>query len=269
MKKFISFFLVVVFLFSFALSASAYTVGMLSKLDITENDWKNSILKYLKYHSEADDYVFVFYDSILSMTLSLGAGDIDAMALPEIVAHYVINNRPDLKVSRIIKPEYKQYFVFGFSEKNEELCKKFNDALKDIKSDGTLDKLKERYLKTDGEIESISFENFADAETIKVAVTGDLPPIDYVASDGSAAGFNTALLSEIAKKLKVNISLVNTNTGARAASLISGRSDVAFWYQLSDGVDKQKDIPQGIIVSEPYYEWDKYVDIMLKNENKK
>ncbi|MBR0075811.1 MAG: hypothetical protein IJP96_08675 [Synergistaceae bacterium] len=120
MKKFISFFLVVVFLFSFALSASAYTVGMLSKLDITEKDWKNSILKY---HSEADDYVFVFYDSILSMTLSLGAGDIDAMALPEIVAHYVINNRPDLKVSRIIKPEYKQYFVFGFSEKMKNSAK--------------------------------------------------------------------------------------------------------------------------------------------------
>ncbi len=268
MKKFISFFLVVVFLFSFALSASAYTVGMLSKLDITENDWKNFILKY---HSEADDCVFVFYDSILSMTLSLGAGDIDAMALPEIVAQYVINSRPDLKVGRIIKSDYKQYFVFGFSEKNEELCKKFNDALKEIKSDGTLDKLKERYLKTDGEIESISFANFADAETIKVAVTGDLPPIDYVASDGKAAGFNVALLSEIAKKLKVNISLVNTNTGARAASLISGRSDVVFWYQLSEdsSINIQPDIPKGIIVSEPYYEWDKYVDIMLKNENKK
>ena len=161
------------------------------------------------------------YDSILSMTLSLGAGDIDEMGLPEIVAQYVLSSRPDFKIFKTEDLKYKQYLAFGFMEKNEELCKKFNDALKDIKS------------------------------------------------DGSAAGFNTALLSEIAKKLKVNISLVYTNTGARADSLVSGRSDVVFWYQLSDGVDKQKNILQGVIVSEPYYEWDKYVYIMLKNENKK
>ena len=152
------------------------------------------------------------------MMLSLSAGNIDVMALPEIVGQYVLSSRPDFKILKTVNLKYKLYLAFGFMEKNEELCKKFNDALKDIKS------------------------------------------------DGSAAGFNTALLSEIAKKLKVNISLVYTNTGARAASLISGRSDVAFWYQLSDGVDKQKNILQGVIVSEPYYDWDKYVRIVRKNE---
>ncbi|MBQ6737219.1 MAG: transporter substrate-binding domain-containing protein [Synergistaceae bacterium] len=265
MKRFISFFLVVVFLFSFALSASASTVGTLSKLNVDEDDFANYVHK-INEESDDGDYVFVFYDSILSMTLSLGAGDIDEMGLPEIVAQYVLSSRPDFKILKTINLKYKQYLAFGFMEKNEELCKKFNDALKDIKADGTLDKLKEHYLKTDGETESIAFEKFAGADTIRVAITGDLPPIDYVASDGRAAGFNTALLSEIAKKLKVNVRLVYTNTGARAASLFAGRSDVVFWYQLSEDSQKQNDIPKGVIVSEPYYDWDKYVRIVRKNE---
>ena len=262
MKKFISFFLVVVFLFSFALSASALTVGLLSKMNIEENNFSNYMHKVDSV--EYGDDTFVFYDSILSMTLALGAGDIDSMALPEVVAQYIINSRPDLKIRKAVNFKYKQYLAFGFLEKDEELCKKFNDALKEIKSNGTLDKLQERYLKTDSETGSISFENFADAETIKVAITGDLPPIDYIASDGKATGFNVALLYEIAKKLKVNIRLVYTNTGARAASLISVRSDVVFWHHISEDSNIQTDIPKGVIISEPYYEWVKYINIVRK-----
>ena len=156
--------------------------------------------------------------------------------------------------------------VFGFlKNKNEALRDKFNDALAAMKADGTLEAMKERYLKTDGNTESAVFEKFAGADTIRIAVTGDLPPIDYVASDGKAAGFNTALVAEIAKRLKVNVRLVYTNTGARAVSLISGRSDVVFWYQVTEGAELQHDVPAGVILSEPYYNWDTFIHISQKN----
>ena len=160
-----------------------------------------------------------------------------------------------------------EYLAFGFlKDKNEGLRDKFNKALAAIKADGTLDAMKKRYLVTDRETESAKFEKFAGAETIRVAVTGDLPPIDYVASNGQAAGFNTALIAEIAKRLKVNIRLVYTNSGARAASLISGRSDVVFWYQVTEGASVQHDVPAGVILSEPYYDWDTFIHITQKNK---
>lgn len=264
LKKFIKSALVFVLVLSFAASASALTWGMLSKLNADEDDFTNFLRKNTAQGDS--DSVVIFYDSILSMVLSLGAGDIDEMGLPQIVGEYVVNSRPDFKINSIYSTKSKHYLAFGFLETNEELCKKFNDALKELKADGTLEALKAKYLKTDGETESIAFEKFAAADTVRVAITGDLPPIDYVASDGKAAGFNTALLSEIAKKLKVNIRLVYTNTGARAASLVSGRSDVVFWYQLAEGSEKEFDVPKGVIVSDPYYDWDKYVHIVRKNE---
>ena len=68
----------------------------------------------------------------------------------------------------------------------------------------------------------------------------DLPPIDYVAADGKAAGFNTALLAEIAKRLKINIKTVYVNTASRTASLSSGRSDVVFWYQVRENAETKQ-----------------------------
>ncbi len=46
------------------------------------------------------------------------------------------------------------------------------------------------------------------ADTIKVAVTGSLPPMDYVAADGTPAGYNTAVLAEISKRINKNIEIV-------------------------------------------------------------
>ena len=77
-------------------------------------------------------------------------------------------------------------------------------------------------------------------------MTGDLPPLDYVSEDGSPAGFNTAILAEIAKRLGKNIEVVDIDSGARAAALSSGQIDVIFW------VDK----PEGVELSEPYFKDD-------------
>ena len=122
-----------------------------------------------------------------------------------------------------------------------------------------------RYMAVNGAPESIPFETFEGAETIRVAVTGDLPPIDYVAADGKAAGFNTALLAEIAKRLKINIKTVYVNTASRTASLSSGRSDVVFWYQVRENAERQPDVPDTVILSEPYYDWNTFVHIVSRN----
>ncbi|MBQ6774465.1 MAG: transporter substrate-binding domain-containing protein [Synergistaceae bacterium] len=98
-----------------------------------------------------------------------------------------------------------------------------------------------------------------EAPTIKIAVTGDIPPIDYVAPDGNAAGFNAVILAEIGRRLKINIELMNINTAARNATLASGRADGVFWY-----IAHESDKSEGILFSEPYYTFDEFVHIRKK-----
>ena len=61
----------------------------------------------------------------------------------------------------------------------------------------------------------------------------------------------------------MNIELLDIEAGARAAALASGRSDVVFWFKVYTG-DPQPDVPEGIVLSEPYYEWNEYLHICKK-----
>ncbi len=96
------------------------------------------------------------------------------------------------------------------------------------------------------------------AQTIKVGVTGDLPPLDYVSADGQPAGFNTAILSEIAKRLGRNVEVIDIESGARATALNAKQIDVIFWAVVPNGdkVPNDLDKPDGVEFSEPYFKDD-------------
>ena len=110
---------------------------------------------------------------------------------------------------------------------------------------------------------------FDGAKTIKVAVTGDLPPLDFISANGKPAGFNTAVLAEIANRMLLNIELVNVDGGARAAALTSKQVDVVFWaiVPVSEIIPTDSDKPDGIILSEPYFK-DKIVHVTFNDDKK-
>ncbi|MBR6901435.1 MAG: transporter substrate-binding domain-containing protein, partial [Synergistaceae bacterium] len=85
------------------------------------------------------------------------------------------------------------------------------------------------------------------------------------AANGTPSGFNTAMLAEIARRLKINVELVNTSSGSRAAALASGRADGIFWFshEKTTGM-RDYDRLDGILLTEPYYSWDLLITIGKK-----
>lgn len=205
-----------------------------------------------------------FYDSLLSMQMALRSGKIDEIVLPEPVGMYLISNNSnyDISFSMNMMPST---ISFGFKQGNTKLQKEFDTAISAMRKDGTLAKLGRKFItELNGEPEAAKFSDFKGAETIKVAVTGDLPPIDYVAADGKPTGYNTAIISEIGRRLKKNIRLISVDAGGRSAALASGRADVVFWYRNTETSkikssklkNAVRDTTAGVILSVPYYEWD-------------
>lgn len=137
------------------------------------------------------------------------------------------------------------------------------------------------------------YEQGTPAEALLVAVTGDLPPMDYVTTDGQPAGYNVAVLAEVGRRISRNIEFVPISAAARAMALASNQVDVVFWsrscmaaqtvidddldwkemFELEDEEDEamlqkidetlmssfdyknynSKDIPKGLAATERYY----------------
>ncbi len=211
-----------------------------------------------------------FYDSLMSMLMALRARHIDEFVLPEPVVMYLLANNPndyEIQFSLNMMPST---ISFGFKAGNTALKKDFDEAIKAMKKDGTLMTLQEKFITNVGanDPEEVKFTEFKDSKPIKVAVTGDLPPIDFIASDGRPTGYNTAILAEIGKRLKRNIRVISVDSGGRSAALASERADVVFWYRNTEGIQTPKKLKKnlksvmvdspakGVILSEPYYEWD-------------
>ncbi|MBR4195817.1 MAG: transporter substrate-binding domain-containing protein [Synergistaceae bacterium] len=211
-----------------------------------------------------------FYDSLLAMQMALKARKIDEIVLPEPVVMYLTATNPkdyEIQFSLNMMPST---ISFGFKAGNTALKKDFDTAIKAMKQDGTLMTIEDKFIKNIGtnEPEEVKLTEFKSSKPIRVAVTGDLPPIDYIASDGRATGYNTAILAEIGRRLKRNIRVISVEAGGRSAALASGRADVVFWYRNTEGIKTPKKLGKnlkgvmvdsssgGVILSEPYYEWD-------------
>ena len=238
-----------------------YTLGTLSMLNFSEDQFMehynviNSFLTYMRVqgYTESKETIpvllnigkVVFYDTLNDMMNALNAGYIDAAVVNESVGNYIVSLNSDLKISGSISqiPDQDTFaeslyaaitdeFSFMLREGSEDLRDRMNQALEAMTADGTLDKLVEEYITNIKmeEVKSVDFPQFDEAETITVAVTGDLPPMDYVNADGTPAGFNTAVLSELANRMRVNIELKPVASSGRALAL-STVADVVFWVR--------------------------------------
>ena len=222
-----------------------------------------------------------FFDTLMLMQMALDRGDIDEMILPDFVAEYLLKINKNYAPS-CISNSGKMNLCFGFMKDNRALLNKWNDVLISMRNDFTLAGLHQKFIKNFPEDDSydyiyginpktkkkrneIHFEKFKDSPTIRVAVTGDLPPVDFIAEYGMPAGYSTAVLAEIGKRLRVNIVLVNVNAAARTAALKSGRADVVFWYEVNKSLESQPDVNNEVILSVPYLEWDQFIHLQKNN----
>ena len=178
----------------------------------------------------------VYFDDLNSMVLALQAKKIDMIVeVPQPVAEYICNHSQNMKLAIAPQEKFKGNLLLrmGTMQENTKVYELLNSAIQELKENGKLEVLQKKYvdgyLQKGKEPKPVAMPKFDNAPVIKVAVTGDYPPIDLTAADGTPAGFNVAMLAEIAKLKKVNIIPVSMNSGARFISLNKGIVDALFF----------------------------------------
>ena len=268
MKKFVSMAIALVVALSLCMTVCAEetpntgavrkygNIGRLSKLNITEDEL-NEVLKDIMVNSICNRYVF--YNTMTDMLMALNNGDIAVLETDQNTVRYIVSRNDGLTD----RPPYLNPNTLMFSillrEEDDELRDQISGCIAGMKEDGAIEEMRQRYIEdviTGDDPEAVAPLAFPGARTIKVAVTGDRPPMDYVSAGGKPLGFNTALIAEIAKRLGVNIEFITVDCGARGIALATGTCDIVFWMEIGDfenweGADFE-DQPENTIVTEPY-----------------
>ena len=261
MKKVLLTLLAVVLTCQCALAKSE-KIGVLAPIGHDENDlirWSENITR-----AEGRGRMFknpntvIIYDNLNAMIMALKAGQIDQLSVGLHTAQYLAARDKDFALV-----DNKQSIVFGYAlavrEEDKAKLMAVNSAVREMRDDGTLDSLiRENITELGGaDPKATDLPKFDDAETLRVAITGDLPPMDCILADGTPAGFNTALLAELSRRIHMNFELVSVSAGARQTAISSGRVDALFWAR-NVYTSKREILPylldklSGVAISDPY-----------------
>lgn len=246
-------------------------VGMLTRTNLDENKVDEYMADFNSSHGiTSDPQKTTYYNNLNSMQMGLTSGNIDTIRTYGSVATYMTGKDSKLEIKASQTVQLVDNFSCALREKDNELRAQFDEAISSMKKDGTLNNLVDKFikeLKVEENPPAVAMPKIIGVETIKVGVTGDLPPLDLILADGTPAGFNTAVLAEISQRINKNIELVQIDSNARAAALVSGTVDVIFWTVTPEGENPfpiNSDTPEGVALTQSYYK-DVVVDVSLTN----
>lgn len=249
--------------------AEIQSIGALNVLNMDEKDFVNYVLLravglFALMHNDSPERMedndfripaimkVTTFDTLDAMLMGLSSGQVCMALAGNSVADYICSRNPEIHKHVDTDSEYTagtlsnlffsgltSNYAFMLPENNTALRDEINGVLREMSADGTMQQLVKDYITdavADQNIHKVEFENFDDAETIRFVVTGDIPPVDYVAEDGTPAGFSTAVLAEIGRRLHRNIQLIVSTNLSRSLELADGNADVAFWTRTHEDI---------------------------------
>lgn len=248
------------------LAAQGKTIrlGTLTFNNLTQEELSDRLNSHYKEAGKNYTFAYTYFDTLSSALMALKAQQIDRIDMCQSTAEYIAATNSDVSIRSLHWDDFN--FEMAMLDKNAALLDSINTAISAMKADGTLETLTSNNIDAlinGGDPEKVVMPVIDGAETVRVAVTGDLPPMDYTTAAGEPAGFNMAFLAELSKRINKNIELVTIDSGARIAALSSGTVDALFWARTTGDAKFQADVPEGVKLSDPYFT-DGFYGIYLK-----
>ena len=164
------------------------------------------------------------FESLPFMTLALKTNKIDAAMLDRITAALVLKNNPDLGL--LTDQVQEMPLGVGFNKNNTQLLKEFNEFLDEIKKDGTLNKMSERWLVRDAEEAEIpEFKEISSGKKLVAGVSVDNLP--YVGMKNQQyVGFDIELLRRFAERCNYELEIITVEYSDLLAFVYSGKVDL-------------------------------------------
>ena len=186
------------------------------------------------------------FKSGIEAVTALKQGKIDCVVIDSEPAKKFVDKNDDLKL--IDNVFDKEEYAICISKDNTDLTKEFNDALKELKDDGTLDSIRDNYIGDDAG--KTPYETPKDADhskgTLTMATNATFQPYEYYDGD-NIVGIDVDIAQAICDKLGYDLKVEDMEFDAIVNAVKSGKADFG-----AAGMTVTEDRKKSIDFTDPY-----------------
>lgn len=227
LKKYRKYILIIAFI----LIMSAGCSNKLNTINTKDNLNNKSIGVYTgsEYDTIAKNNIkdinILYYNSYSDQISALKAGKIDGFLTDEPLAKEIIKENSGLKI--LDEKLTEDSYAFAITPKKANLQSEINMVLDDMKQDGKLQELEEKWMGNDEEKKELEIYNYNDSKgTINFATVSGSAPFAYM-KNNQIVGYDIDVISYICKELGYKLEIIEMSFDGIIPALKSGKVDIA------------------------------------------
>lgn len=197
---------------------------------------------------------FLTFPTVTDALMALKTGKVDTLLSMDATATMMAAQDPTLYT--YMDPRLADLADISLSmvvaKANEAIGEELNEAIHVLEENGTLAFLAGTLF--GGEPPAVS-EAELSGDPLRVGVTGDIPPVDFVDASGNPAGYNVNLMNQIGALLGRPVKFVQITKGAALTALATNRIDILFWQEQAlseDVIAMVGDLSESVFITDPY-----------------
>lgn len=168
---------------------------------------------------------YSYFNNRTDMLEALKNGKVEAMPADEPVAKLAVAQNPAFTIlpERIVEDHYGVAL-----QKDSPLTAQVNDAIAQLKADGTLKAMKEKWTGADESVKILPQLDYPGANgTLRVAHDITAEPMEYVGAGGEPVGYDLELMLRIGEILDRKVEFTGVDFSGLIPMLQSGKADAA------------------------------------------
>ena len=214
---------------------------------------------------EAKGQLLITYEKYTDAVAALQQGRVRAIIMDEMPARRFLNAAEGLAI--MAEPLSEENYAIGFKKGNDELRDPVNKALAEIKADGTLAAIFEKYYETflAGDASSIAPESIdmnqgAAGGKLIVGTEAGFAPYELKVGSGYI-GIDVEMCAAIAKKLNRELVIENMNFDALPMAVSTGKVDM-----ICAGITVTEERKENMDFSDDYVEGARQVALVRADD---
>jgi len=165
------------------------------------------------------------YNTGFEAVQALSQGKIDAVIIDDQPAQTFVKQASGLKI--LETPYTEEEYAIALKKGNSDLLSKMNDAIKTLKSDGTLDKITSFYIDGTGETYTSPAGTQYPNGKLVMATNAEFPPYESIDDSQNYIGIDVDFAKAIGDKIGYEIEVSDMAFDSIITAVTSGKADFA------------------------------------------